>query len=56
MGNYVFGNYGNVYLADGEPLHIVGIGDIRQKMSNGYVWKIYKVRHALKLMHNLILI
>ncbi|KAL6338219.1 hypothetical protein AAG906_018476 [Vitis piasezkii] len=49
MGNYVYRNYGNVYLADDEPLHIVGVGDICLKMSNGYVWKIYKVRHVLKL-------
>lgn len=54
MENYVAGNYGKVYLADGEPLDIVGIGDIKLKMENGSVWKISKVRHVPGLMRNLI--
>ena len=54
MENYVAGNYGKVYLADGLPLDIVGIGDINLKMSDGRVWKITKVRHVPKLMRNLI--
>ena len=37
LENYVAGNHGNVYLADGEPLDIVGIGDVRLKMPNGSV-------------------
>ena len=54
MENYVAGNYGKVYLANGELLDIVGIGDITLKMSDGHVWRISKVRHVPKLMHNLI--
>ena len=54
MENYVFGNYGKMYLRDGEPLDIVGVGDIRLKMSNGSMWKIHKVSHVAKLMRNLI--
>ncbi|PON34519.1 hypothetical protein PanWU01x14_343800 [Parasponia andersonii] len=54
LENYVTGNYGKVYLADGELLDIVGMGDIRLKMSNGSVWKIQKVRHVPRLMRNLI--
>uniref|UniRef100_A0A0D3A0J1 Retrovirus-related Pol polyprotein from transposon TNT 1-94-like beta-barrel domain-containing protein n=1 Tax=Brassica oleracea var. oleracea TaxID=109376 RepID=A0A0D3A0J1_BRAOL len=54
MENYVAGNYGKVYLADGLPLDIVGIGDIILKMLDGRVWKITKVRHVPKLMRNLI--
>uniref|UniRef100_A0A0D3CLF9 Uncharacterized protein n=1 Tax=Brassica oleracea var. oleracea TaxID=109376 RepID=A0A0D3CLF9_BRAOL len=54
MENYVAGNYGKVYLADGLPLDIVGIGDINLKMSDGRVWKITKVRHVPKLMRNMI--
>uniref|UniRef100_A0A0D3AR70 Retrovirus-related Pol polyprotein from transposon TNT 1-94-like beta-barrel domain-containing protein n=1 Tax=Brassica oleracea var. oleracea TaxID=109376 RepID=A0A0D3AR70_BRAOL len=54
MENYVAGNYGKVYLADGLPLDIVGIGDINLKMSDGRVWRITKVRHVPKLMRNLI--
>ena len=37
LENYVAGNYGKVYLADGEPLDIVGIGDAKLKMPNGSV-------------------
>ena len=56
MENYVFGNYGRVYLANGEPLDIAGIADIYLKMSNDLVWKIHKVRHVSKFMRNLILV
>ena len=45
-----------MYLVDGKPLDIVGVGDIRLKMSNNFVWNIHKVRHILKLMYNLILV
>ena len=54
LENYVVGNHGKVYLADGEPLDIIGIGDVRLKMPNGSVWKIQKVRHVSELMRNLI--
>ena len=54
MENYVAGNHGKVYLADGEPLDTIEIGDVRLKMPNGSVWKIQKVRHILELMRNLI--
>ncbi|XP_065852126.1 retrovirus-related Pol polyprotein from transposon TNT 1-94 isoform X2 [Euphorbia lathyris] len=54
MENYSIGNYGKVYLADGEPLEIVGIGDVRLKLENGTVWKINQVRHVHKLTKNLI--
>ena len=54
LENYVAGNYGKVYLADGEPLDIVGMGDVRLKMPNGSVWKIHKVRHVPRLLRNLI--
>ncbi|KAG6529732.1 hypothetical protein ZIOFF_011946 [Zingiber officinale] len=54
LENFVVGNHGKVYLADGEPLDIVGIESIHLKMSNGVVWKIQKVRHVPKLMRNLI--
>ena len=54
LEKYVAGNHGKVYLADGEPLDIIGIGDVKLKMPNGSVWKIQKVRHVLGLMRNLI--
>ena len=37
LENYVAGNHGKVYLADDEPLDIIGIEDVRLKMSNGLV-------------------
>ncbi|XP_022152845.1 uncharacterized protein LOC111020469 [Momordica charantia] len=37
------GNHGKVYLADGEPLDIIGIGEVNLKMANGSVWKIRKL-------------
>ena len=55
MENHVFGNYGNVNLTYGKTLYIVSVGDIRLKISNGFVWKIHKVRHIPKFMCNLIL-
>ena len=54
MENYVAGNYGKVYLLDGEPLEIVGMGDIRLKLLNEFVQKIWKVRYVPMLMCNLI--
>ena len=54
MENYIAGDHGKVYLVDGEPIDIVGISDVRLKMSNRQIWKIAKVRHVPKLMMNLI--
>ena len=54
LENYVAGNHKKVYLTDGKPLDITGIGDVRLKMPNGSVWKIQKVRHIPSLMRNLI--
>jgi len=45
-----------VYLVDGIPLDIVGVGDINLKLLEGRVWKITKVRHVPKLMKNLIFV
>lgn len=52
--NYNFGNFGKLYLGDGEPLEIVGMGDVCRKMANGIVWKINEVRHVSRLTKNLI--
>lgn len=38
--NYIAGNYGNIFLADGTSLEIVCTGDVLLKMSNGCIWKI----------------
>ena len=37
LENYVAGNHGKVYLADGEPLDVIGIRDARLKIPNGSV-------------------
>ena len=45
-----------MYLVDVKLLDTVGVGDIHLKMLNGFIWKIHKLRHVPKLMHNLILV
>jgi len=35
MQNYVAGDHGVVYLVDGQPMDIVGIGDVQIKTMNG---------------------
>ncbi|KAG6644691.1 hypothetical protein CIPAW_08G070400 [Carya illinoinensis] len=54
MQNYVTGDFGKVYLADGEALEIEGMGDVPINLPNGSAWLLQKVRHVLKLMRNLI--
>ena len=45
---------GKVYLADGTPLDIVGMGDVRIRVHSDSVWKLQKVRHVPQLKKNLI--
>ena len=52
--NYVAGDFGKVYLVDGSALDVVGMGDVRILLSNGYVWLLEKVRHIADLRRNLI--
>ena len=52
--NYVAGDFGKVYLADGSALDVVGMGDVRILLPNGSVWLLEKVRHILDLRRNLI--
>ncbi|KAB5573948.1 hypothetical protein DKX38_001142 [Salix brachista] len=40
LQNYVAGDYGVVYLADGEPLRIIGIGDVEIKQLNNSTWRL----------------
>ena len=47
--NYVAGDFGKVYLADGSALDVVGIGDVRILLPNGSVWLLEKVRHIPNL-------
>lgn len=54
MENYVAVNHRKIYLADGEHWYIVGLRDIRLKMSKVHIWKICKMRRVPKLMQNLI--
>ena len=43
-----------MYLADGEALDVVGMGDVRIILPNGFIWLLQKVRHILDLKMNLI--
>ena len=52
--NYVAGDFGKVYLADGSALDVVGMGDVRILLPNGSIWLLEKVRHILELRRNLI--
>ena len=54
--NYVAGNFGKVYLADGSALDVVGMGDVRILLPNGSVWLLEKVRHNPELRRNLIFV
>nr|CAN78986.1 hypothetical protein VITISV_015274 [Vitis vinifera] len=52
--NYVVGDFGKVYLADGSTLDVVGLGDVRISLPNGSVWLLEKVQHISDLRRNLI--
>uniref|UniRef100_A0A7N2LG47 Integrase catalytic domain-containing protein n=1 Tax=Quercus lobata TaxID=97700 RepID=A0A7N2LG47_QUELO len=52
--NYVAGDFGKVYLADGSALDVVGMGDVRILLPNGSVWLLEKVQHIPDLRRNLI--
>ena len=54
MTNYVANDFSNVYLANGESLNIMGLGDVRMKQPNGSVWILQKVRHISEFKNNLI--
>lgn len=54
LENYVAGNHGKVYLADGEHLDVIGICDVNIKLANGSVWKFCKVCHVQNMMKSLI--
>ncbi|XP_068653869.1 uncharacterized protein [Aristolochia californica] len=54
MQNYVAGDFGKVYLADGEALNVVGMGDIDIAFPNKNKWTLQKVRHIFELKKNLI--
>ena len=52
--NYVAGDFGKVYLANGSALDVVGMGDVWILLPNGSVWLLEKVRHIPDLRRNLI--
>ena len=52
--NYVTGDFGNVYLANGSALDVVGMGDVQILLPNESVWLLEKVRHIPDLRRNLI--
>ena len=40
LHNYVAGKYGKVYLADNEPLEIIGKDEVHIRTANGTQWKL----------------
>jgi hypothetical protein len=40
LENYVAGDFGKVYLADGSALDIVGMGDVRIRVHSDSIWKL----------------
>jgi hypothetical protein len=54
LKNYVAGDFGKVYLADGTALDVVGLGDVRIRVHSDWVWKMQKVRHVPELKKNMI--
>jgi len=54
LENYVAGDFGKVYLADGSALDTVGMGDVRIRVHSDSVWKLQKFRHIPELKKNLI--
>jgi hypothetical protein len=46
--------HGVVYLADGQPMDIVGIGDVQIKTMNRSIWNLQNVRHVSGLKKKLI--
>ena len=41
--NYVAGDFGKVYLADGSALDVMGLGDVRILLPNRFIWLPEKV-------------
>ena len=54
LHNYGAGKYGEVYVADNEPLEITGKGEVHIRTANGTQWKLQEVRHVPGLKRNLI--
>ena len=52
--NYVEGDFGKVYLANGEALDVVGMGDVQIILPSGSIWLLKKVRHIPDLRRSLI--
>ena len=47
MQNYVVGDHDVFYLADRQPIDIIGIGDVQIKMMNDSIWNLQNVRNVL---------
>ncbi|KAL6312513.1 hypothetical protein AAG906_033332 [Vitis piasezkii] len=48
--NYVVGDFGKVYLANGSALDVVGLGDVRISLPNGSVWLLEKVTKGARVL------
>ncbi|CAM8913540.1 unnamed protein product [Rhodiola kirilowii] len=54
LEHYTSGKFGKAYLANNEPLEIVGKGDIQVKAPDGFMLQLRGVRHIPGLKHNLL--
>jgi hypothetical protein len=52
--DYVQRDFGQIYLGDGEPCKIVGMGKVQIKLRNGNQWLLKEVRHVPNLRRNII--
>ena len=52
--NYVIGDFGKVYLADGAALDVVGMRNVQILLPNRSIWLLEKVQHIPDLRRNLI--
>lgn len=49
MRNFIAGELGKVYLANGKPLSIIGKGDVCIQSTNSYRWTLKDVRYISDL-------
>lgn len=52
--DYKKGDFGKVYLTNGDSLNIAGKGTVQYVQKNGQRWKLNEVRHIPSLAKNLI--
>ncbi|KAL6526903.1 hypothetical protein OROGR_015993 [Orobanche gracilis] len=54
LENYVSGDFGKVYLINGDSMDVVGKGDVRIKLANNVTWILRDVKHIPGHIWNLV--